>query len=148
MSFDYFEDEFGKPLPKLKPKVVVKPVKKTFYDNVMKGRQSSNVIDNRENHPDYHRVRVKGYFTYNTPFHLAMNVPSNLANALKSQGFGVVYVGYSSRDKTNSQYNFDVITYVENRYKTTQVSASLANVLANTIAYPNSIRIMEAYIYE
>jgi hypothetical protein len=72
----------SKPKPKPKPKLTVYVKPSTFKQNVMAGRQSTNVIDTRDFYPGYHRVAVHAYFTYNTFFHLAAYVGANIAKSL------------------------------------------------------------------
>jgi hypothetical protein len=137
-----------KPKPKPKPKLTVYVKPPTFKQKVMQGRQSTNVIDTRKYYPGYHRIGVNGYFTYNTFFHLAANVGTNIANALTSKGLPVSALLTRNKDTANSQYGFEVVIYVENSVGTAMASAKVTNALANTIAYPNSVRIMNAFNYD
>jgi hypothetical protein len=139
-----------------KPKKVTPPKltfnqKPTFRTNVIKQGQSGNVEDVRVAHPEYvgnHLVQVCGYLTRNTWFHLASQIKYDIGNALQSRGFGIIYSSASDRDKKNSQYNFEVHLRVLDRYSTQQVRDSLVYALGQTIALPNSIRIINIYDYK
>jgi hypothetical protein len=140
--------ELGNP----KPKKVTLP-KLTFNARFAKSGigQSQNIEDRRVFNADYvgnHRVQVFGYFTRNTWFHLANQVKYDTLNALQSRGFGITYASASARDSKNSQYNFEVDLRVFDGYSTQQVRDSLIYALGQTIALPNSIRIINIYDYQ
>lgn len=137
--------EFGEIKPK--KKVVNKPTgsfpaRKTFRSNIINtGRESANIIDNRVTLPNARRLKVAGYFTYNTFFHLAARVSVNITAALNSHGFRANGTQVWNRDKNNSQYTFVVDLLVYNNYSDSQVIESLVTTLTRTIALAGSVRI-------
>ncbi len=137
-----------KPKPKPKPKLTVYIKPSTFKQNVMAGRQSTNVIDTRQSYPGYYRVAVNAYFTYNTFFHLAAYVGTNIAKALTSKGFPVLSLATTNKDTANSQYYFRITVLVGNGNTLADVKHDLIRALEATIALPNSVRIMDAFNYD
>jgi hypothetical protein len=146
-------DEFGdvKKKPAKAIKVFRKPQQSYFRQQVQKQGQSVNVEDRRVFNPQYvgnRLVKVHGYLTRNTWFHLAVRVKYDILSALQSHGFGVIYVAANARDAENSQYNFQIHLRVWNEYTTQQVKNSLVNTLAQTVALPDSIRIINTYDFQ
>ncbi len=140
---DLLSDEFGE--TKKKPKVVLvrkqTPVK-VFAANIRQQRQSTNVEDVRSELPlGMNSVTVTGYLTWNTPYHLSMNVDSNIKNALQRYGFNVFGLKVTARDYNNSQYNFTVILLVLSKYSDREIVSSLTNTLSKTVALANSVRV-------
>jgi hypothetical protein len=147
--FDFEENEFGdvkKKAPKRVIKQFTKP-KTSFYQRIEKLGQSENVIDAREYIKGLHNYQLFGYLTWNTFFHLRMNVAKNITNALQRQGFNVFGVQVSERDLNNSQYNFSVYLRVLDRYSSQEVKNSFINALTNSVALPGSIRITNVNDY-
>jgi hypothetical protein len=159
---DYFfdeDDEFGdvkkkSPRPTKVTKVIrAKPRGLTFNERLAKSGigQSQNIEDRRASNPAYvgnRLVQVYGYLTRNTWFHLASQVKYDILNALQSHNFGVIYVAANGRDVKNSQYNFEIHLRVFKEYTKREVINSLIYTLGQTIALPNSIRIINSYEYK
>ncbi len=146
MSYKFYTGELGMPKPK-KPL----PVLRTFRGKITKQGQSQNIEDKRVFNPQYvgnHLVQVFGYLTRNTWFHLASQVKYDIMNALQSRGFGIIFSYVTDRNRANSQYNFEVHLRVFDRYTTQQVKDSLVYALEQTIALPNSVRIINIYDYQ
>jgi hypothetical protein len=148
--FDFEENEFGD-VKRKAPKKVVEVIRRQpqsyFRQQVQKLGQSTNVIDSREDIKGLHNYQLFGYLTWNTFFHLRMNVASNITNALQRRGFNVFGVQISDRDLNNSQYNFAVYLRVLDRYSSQQVKNSFIDALTNSVALPGSIRIKKVNDY-
>jgi hypothetical protein len=151
--FDFEENEFGdvkNKAPKKVVKVIRKPQQSYFRQQILKRRQSVNVEDRRVFEPQYvgnRLVKVYGYLTRNTWFHLSSRVKYDILSALQSRGFGVIYVAANARNAENSQYNFEIRLRVWNEYTKREVIKSLISTLSQTVALPNSIEIINSYDY-
>jgi hypothetical protein len=155
IPFDGDEMELGNHLKKkvvapLKKKAVAPP--KSFARNIRSVGQSSNIEDRRTGDryagTDTRFVRIFGYFTRNTWWHLASRVPQDIIAALQSRNIGVIYSSANDRDRKNSQYNFQVDLRVFNQYNTNQAVNSVVFTLGQTIALPNSVGIINVFDYK
>ncbi len=120
---DFNEEEFGD----------IKKKKKVFIKKLPKSVKSTLGGTTR-------KVRIQGYLTWNTFFHLSANVGFNIHTALNSSGFSVDECRASNRDKTNSQYYFYLTLNVYMNWGTRTLQENLVRVLTSTVALPGSIR--------
>lgn len=149
MSFNNFENELGKLIPKKPTQLLrLKAVKKsnTFANRISTVGESKNVVDLREKPDGTNSFEVRGYFTYYTWYHLQINVAASVENALRKQGFNVLGVNIIDRDWRNSQYYFEIFLKVLPQYDKKQVARSIYDVLNQTVALPNSVRFSQIYV--
>ncbi len=154
MAYFYDEDdEFGDVKKKaVKPakaiRIIRKPPQSFFSKQIQKVGQSKNVEDRRTGiYKGNHLFQAWGYLTRNTWFHLANRVQNDILSALQSRGFGVFNVAAWDRDRTNSQYYFEIHLRVFDGYSENEVKNSLVNTLEQTIALPGSIRFSKVIDY-
>jgi hypothetical protein len=120
---------------------VVKRWRPTFNKNALKQRQSTNIIDLGDTN-SLNVVNVEGVLTWNTYWHLAANVSSNLKTALTGRGFSVGSVNTFPLFIGSSDYFFLISLNVKRQYAATEVSRSILKALKD-VAIPSSIRITQ-----